>query len=58
MVRMDHQINANNTWAVRWLRESSPQTNQLVATNITRQHSEEEQDVDWPSALDHAVNRV
>ncbi len=21
MVRVDHQINANNTWAVRWLRE-------------------------------------
>jgi hypothetical protein len=47
MARMDHQINANNTWAVRWLRESSPQTNQLVATNITQAHSEEEQDVDW-----------
>ena len=29
MVRVDHQINANNTWAVRWLRETSPQTNQF-----------------------------
>src|SRR5439155_17305262 len=47
MVRVDHQINANNTWAVRWLRESSPQTNQLVSTTITRAHAEEEQDVDW-----------
>src|SRR5213593_960239 len=47
MARVDHQINANNTWAVRWLRESSPQTNQLVATNITRAHAEEENDVDW-----------
>src|SRR5438067_4518967 len=29
MARMDHQINANNTWAVRWLRESSPPTSQV-----------------------------
>ena len=44
MARMDHQINTNNTWAVRWLREQSPQTNQLVATNYTRTRAEEEQD--------------
>src|SRR5205809_6409431 len=25
MVRVDHQINANNTWAFRYLGESSPQ---------------------------------
>ncbi len=47
MARMDQQINGNNTWAVRWLRESSPQTNQLVNTNYTRTRAEEEQDVDW-----------
>src|SRR5262245_9242374 len=47
MVRMDHQINANNTWALRWLREPSPQTNQLVQTNYTLQRAEEEQDADW-----------
>src|SRR5438552_2674038 len=47
MARMDHQINANNTWAVRWLRESSPQTDQFVATNLTRPHAEQENDVDW-----------
>jgi Carboxypeptidase regulatory-like domain/TonB-dependent Receptor Plug Domain len=47
MVRADHQINANNTWAVRWLRESSPQTNQLVQTNYTLSRAEEEQDTDW-----------
>ena len=34
MVRVDHQINANNTWAVRWLRETSPQTNQFVADQL------------------------
>jgi hypothetical protein len=47
MVRMDHQINASNTWAVRWLRESSPQTNQFTATNLTRARAEQENDVDW-----------
>ena len=47
MARVDHQINANNTWAVRWLRETSPQTNQLVSTNYTLRRAEEEQDTDW-----------
>jgi hypothetical protein len=47
MARVDHQINANNTWAVRWLRETSPQTNQLTQTNYTLQRAEEEQDADW-----------
>src|SRR5262245_16908724 len=47
MARVDHQINANNTWAVRWLRETSPQTNQLVQTNYTLQRAEQEQDADW-----------
>jgi hypothetical protein len=47
MARFDHQISANNTWAVRWLRETSPQTNQLVQTNYTRSRAEEEQDTDW-----------
>src|SRR5262245_23224025 len=47
MARLDHQINANNTWAVRWLRESSPQSNQFVATNLTRDHAEAEDDHDW-----------
>src|SRR3954451_16376537 len=25
LIRFDHQINKNNTWAVRWLREDAPQ---------------------------------
>ena len=37
MGRIDHQLNANNTWAMRWLRESSPQTNQFPGvTNWTQ----------------------
>jgi hypothetical protein len=30
LVRFDHQINADHTWSVRWLRESSPQFNQII----------------------------
>ena len=48
MVRMDHQINANNTWAVRWLRETSPQSNQFPGvTNWTKSRAEMETDTDW-----------
>ena len=47
MLRVDHQINRNNTWAVRWLRESSPQSNQYTATTFTRTRNEAEDDVDW-----------
>jgi hypothetical protein len=47
MWRVDHQINGNNTWAVRWLRESSPQTSQFPSTNWTLARSEQENDVDW-----------
>jgi hypothetical protein len=48
MVRMDHQISANNTWAVRWLRETSPQSNQFPGvTNWTRTRAEKETDTDW-----------
>lgn len=45
LLRMDHQINATNTWALRWLRESSPQLNQIVG-NVTPAASREEADVD------------
>jgi hypothetical protein len=47
MVRVDHQMNANNTMAFRWLRESSPQSNQYTATNFTKTRAEAEDDVDW-----------
>lgn len=47
MARIDHQISNGQTWAVRWLRESSPQTNQFPSTNWTRARAEQEQDVDW-----------
>ena len=48
IVRGDHQINANNTWGVRWLREASPQFNQVIngAQPVTLEATREEQDVD------------
>ncbi len=45
-LRFDHQLNAQNTWGIRWLRETSPQFNQLNQ-NWTKAHAEEETDTDW-----------
>ncbi|MGH9159668.1 MAG: TonB-dependent receptor [Vicinamibacteraceae bacterium] len=45
--RFDHQINANTTWGVRWLREASPQFNQIITPPlVTLAASREEEDVD------------
>ncbi len=46
-VRGDHQINASNSWGVRWLRETSPQPVQINAENHTVARYEAETDVDW-----------
>jgi hypothetical protein len=56
LARVDHQLNVNHTWAVRWLRESSPQLNQIVPAvytvpvavtlPVTANASREENDVD------------
>jgi Carboxypeptidase regulatory-like domain/TonB-dependent Receptor Plug Domain len=57
LVRFDHQLSANNTWAVRWLRESSPQLNQIIPVvynnnpitgtfPVTEKASRQENDVD------------
>ena len=35
LARFDHQLSLNHTWAVRWLRESSPQLNQIVPVVLT-----------------------
>lgn len=45
IARFDHQVNANNTWGVRWLREDSPQFNQII-DGVTLNASREEADVD------------
>src|SRR6266508_3305133 len=46
LVRFDHQINANNTWAVRWLREWAPQWNTISPDRHTLQTAQDETDLD------------
>jgi hypothetical protein len=46
-VRADHQLNAANTWGIRWLREDSPQPLQIQDTNHTPSRHEAETDTDW-----------
>ncbi|MEO8679464.1 MAG: carboxypeptidase regulatory-like domain-containing protein [Vicinamibacterales bacterium] len=45
VVRFDHQVNANHTWAVRWLRETAPQWN-TVGTRQTLNSLQDETDLD------------
>ena len=46
LVRIDHQMNANNTWAFRWLRESAPQFNLIGDRTATLETLEDETDND------------
>lgn len=43
--RVDHQVNASNTWAFRHLRESAPQFN-VITDNETELSSDDETDLD------------
>src|SRR6185295_5733569 len=45
IVRGDHQLNSNNTYSVRWLREASPQLNQIIGA-VTPAAAREESDID------------
>jgi hypothetical protein len=45
LIRFDHQINQNNTWAIRWLREWAPQWKTL-GTKQTDQSTQDETDLD------------
>ena len=53
--RGDHQLNKNNTYSLRWLRETSPQKNQIIG-GATARANREEADVDQTLALN--VNSV
>ncbi|HET9265529.1 MAG TPA: TonB-dependent receptor [Vicinamibacterales bacterium] len=64
VARFDHQVSANNTWGVRWLREYSPQFNQIIG-DVTLAASREEEDTDqtvvgtWNTVLGNTrVNTV
>ena len=45
IARFDHQVTPNHTWGVRWLREYSPQFNQIIG-DVTLGASREEDDLD------------
>ena len=55
IARGDHQLNSNNTYSVRWLREASPQLNQIIGA-VTPAAAREESDVD--QTLSGTVNSV
>ncbi len=46
LMRLDHQINANNTWAFRWLREKAPQFNLIGNRTATLNAIQDETDND------------
>ena len=50
IIRGDHQVNNNTTYSVRWLRETSPQKNQIISPGnppgVTAAGAREESDVD------------
>jgi hypothetical protein len=49
IVRGDHQVSSNNTYSVRWLREASPQLNQIIPSatqQVTLAAAREESDID------------
>jgi hypothetical protein len=45
IIRGDHQVNRNHTYSVRWLRETSPQQNQIIGA-VTARAARSEADVD------------
>ena len=45
LIRFDHQINANHTWAIRWLREDAPQ-HPIVGARSTQETFGDETDRD------------
>ena len=55
IVRGDHQLTRNNTYSLRWLREASPQTNQII-NGASLAASRAESDVD--QTLSANVNTV
>jgi hypothetical protein len=46
LIRFDHQINKNHTWAVRWLREWAPQWNTVPVGKNSLQATQDETDLD------------
>ncbi len=55
IIRGDHQVNRNNTYSIRWLREQSPQENQIIGA-VTANAARSESDVDQTAAAN--INTV
>ncbi|HEX5475513.1 MAG TPA: TonB-dependent receptor, partial [Vicinamibacterales bacterium] len=55
IIRGDHQVNASNTYSLRWLREQSPQVNQIIGS-VTPAAARAESDVDQTVSSD--INSV
>jgi hypothetical protein len=54
IVRGDHQVTNNNTYSIRWLREQSPQVNQIIPTGTQAAApaaAREESDVDQTASF-------
>jgi hypothetical protein len=55
IIRGDHQVSQNNTYSIRWLREQSPQLNQVIPPSATQSatlaSAREESDVDQTVAF-------
>src|SRR4051812_10999443 len=59
IIRGDHQINNNTTYSLRWLREQSPQVNQIIPTGTQAAApaaAREESDVDQTASF--SLNQV
>jgi hypothetical protein len=60
VIRGDHQINNSTTYSVRWLREQSPQVNQIIGPSATQAAApaaaREESDVD--QTVSFSLNNV
>jgi hypothetical protein len=46
LARIDHQINSNHSYNVRWMREQSPQDRQAISGRVTQSAFDAERDVD------------
>ena len=57
LVKADWQVTENNKFAFRYLREYSPQVNQIIGSRTTLEASREEDDTDtgWVATLDSVV---
>ena len=56
LIRFDHQINSQHTWAVRWLREWAPQWNTIgtqtsAVTNQLPESAQDETDLDQTAVV-------